>query len=98
VAIGPAPILALLVGGFHTGLFMFLRGRGGGRMLIVFVAAALGAWAGDAIGGRLGIDPLRLGDFHLIVASAVAWAGIAFVEVLFILGPTDATDATDRRL
>jgi hypothetical protein len=95
VAIGPAPVLAFLVGGFHTALFMFLRGRGGAQMLIVFMAAALGAWAGDAIGGRLGIDPIHIGDFHLVAASAVAWAGIAFVEVLFILGPANATD---RRL
>jgi hypothetical protein len=80
------------LGGFHTGLLMFLRGRGGAQMLVVIVAAARGAWAGDAIGGRLGIDPIRLGDFHLIVASAVAWAGIAFVEVLFILGPTETRD------
>jgi len=94
VAIGPAPILALLLGGFHTGLFMFLRGRGGAQMLVVLVAAVLGAWAGDAIGGRLGIDPIRLGDFHLIVASAVAWAGILFVEVLFILGPTETRDGS----
>ena len=93
MAIGPAPILALLVGGFHTGLFMFLRGRGGAQMLVVFTAAVLGAWAGDAIGGRLGIDPVRLGDFHLVVASAVAWAGIGFVEVLSILGAADATDS-----
>ena len=94
MAIGPAPILALLLGGFHTGLFMFLRGRGGAQMLVVLVAAVLGAWAGDAIGGRLGIDPIRLGDFHLIVASAVAWAGILFVEVLFILGPTETRDGS----
>ncbi len=92
MAIGPAPVLALLVGGFHTALFMFARGRGGGQLLIVLLAAALGAWAGDAVGGRLGIDPIRLGDFHLIAASAVAWAGIAFVEVLFILGPANPTD------
>jgi hypothetical protein len=90
--IGPAPVLALLVGGFHTGLFMFARGRGGVEVLVALLAAALGAWAGDAIGGRLGIDPIRLGDFHLIAASAVAWAGIAFVEVLAILGPTDSAE------
>jgi hypothetical protein len=90
VAIGPAPILALFVGGFHTALFMFLRGRGGGQLLISFAAAALGAWAGDAVGGRLGIDPIRIGDFHLIAASVVAWGGIWFVEVLSILGPSDA--------
>ena len=83
----PAPILALLVGGFHTGLFTFMRGRADVRHVIVFVAAALGAWAGDAVGGRLGIDPLRIGDFHLVAASLVAWVGIAFVAVISILGP-----------
>ena len=57
-------------------------------MLVVFVAAALGAWAGDATGGRLGLDPVHIGDFHLIAASIVAWAGIGFVLVLSILGPT----------
>ena len=56
-------------------------------MLVVFVAAALGAWAGDATGGRLGLDPVHIGDFHLIAASIVAWAGIGFVLVLSILGP-----------
>jgi hypothetical protein len=56
------------------------------------VAAALGAWAGDAIGGRLGVDPIRIGDFHVIAASVVAWAGIIFVEVLFILGPAADED------
>jgi hypothetical protein len=71
---------------------MFLRGRGGGQLYIAYVAAALGAWAGDAIGGRLSIDPIRIGDFHVIAASVVAWAGIIFVEVLFILGPSADED------
>lgn len=92
MAIGPAPVLALLVGGFHSALYLFLRGRGGAGLLLLFAAAALGAWAGDATGGRLGIDPIRIGDFHVIAASVVAWAGIGFVEVLSILGPADATD------
>jgi hypothetical protein len=90
VAIGPAPVLALLVGGFHTALFVFARGRADARVLLVLVAAVLGAWAGDATGGRLGIDPFRIGDFHLISASIVAWAGIGFVAVISILGPTDS--------
>jgi hypothetical protein len=92
VVISPAIILALLVGGFHTGLFLFVRGRGGFQLYTTYVAAALGAWAGDAIGGRLGVDPIRIGDFHVIAASVVAWAGIIFVEVLFILGPAADED------
>ena len=95
VSIGPAPILAILVGGLHASIFMFFRGRGGIRMAVVFLAAALGAWAGDATGGRLGLDPFRVGDFHLVAASVVAWAGIGFVEVLAILGPSAGTDAAE---
>jgi hypothetical protein len=92
VVIGPAPVLAVLVGGFHTALFMFTRGRGGLQLAIVFVAAVLGAWAGDAAGGRLGFDPIRIGDFHVISASLVAWGGILFVDVLSVLGPAGTSD------
>jgi hypothetical protein len=86
--IGPALILAILVGVFHTGLFLLVRGSAGGQLPLLLVAAVLGAWAGDAIGARLGIDLLRLGDFRLLSASAFAWIGIGFVSVIAILGPT----------
>jgi hypothetical membrane protein len=86
--IGPAPILAALVGIFHTGLFVFVRGSAGGQLPLLLVAAILGAWAGDALGARLGIDLLRIGDFRLVAASLVAWAGIGFVSIVAILGPT----------
>ena len=92
MALGPAPVLAVLVGLFHTALFVFLRGRAGGRMVLVACAAILGAWAGDAIGGRLGVDPLRVGDFHIISASVVAWLGIGFVAVIAVLGPAPAAE------
>jgi len=95
VALGPAPVLAVLVGLFHTALFVFLRGRAGGRMVLVACAAILGAWAGDAIGGRLGVDPLRVGDFHVISASIVAWIGIAFVSLVAILGPAPAAEESE---
>ena len=88
-------MLAVLVGGFHTALFVAIRRRADARVVIAFLAAALGAWAGDATGGRLGIDPVRIGDFHLITASIVAWAGIGFVIVLSILGPASPEE---RRL
>ena len=50
-------------------------------------AAILGAWAGDAIFSRLGIDALTLGDYHLLGASIVAWLGIGIVSVIAVLGP-----------
>ena len=46
------------------------------------------AWAGHALGARLGFDLLRIGDFRLVAASLLAWVGIGFVSVVSILGPT----------
>jgi hypothetical membrane protein len=74
--IGPAPVLALLVGIFHTGIYLFLWGALGVRLIFVLLAAVLGAFAGQALGARLG-DPLLIGDFGLLWASVLAWVGIA---------------------
>ena len=86
--IGPAPVLALLVGIFHSALFVLIRGTAGGQLPVLVLAAFLGAWAGDALGARLGIDIFRIGDFRLVAASAVAWVGIGIVSVIAILGPS----------
>ena len=86
--IGPAPVLALLVGIAHTALYVLIRGSAGGRLPLLVVAAFLGAWAGDALGARLGIDLLRIGDFRLVAASVLAWVGIAIVATVAVLGPT----------
>ena len=76
--IGPAPVLSLLVGLFHTGLYLFLRGSAGFRLPFVALAAVLGAFAGQALGVRLG-DPLPIGDFGLVWASVLAWLGIVLI-------------------
>ena len=70
--IGPAPILALFIGAFHTCLYVLVRGSAGTRLPFVMLAAVLGAYAGQAIAARLG-DPLRIGDFGLLWASGVSW-------------------------
>jgi hypothetical protein len=88
VIIEPAPILALLVGIFHTSLFVLIRGSGGGQIPLLLLAAVLGAWAGDAIGARLGVDLLRYGDFGLLTASIVAWMGILLTAVAVVIGPS----------
>lgn len=91
MSVDPAPILATLVGIFHTGLYVLIRGSAGGRLPVMLVAASLGAWAGDALGDRLGIDPVAIGDFSLVTASVVAWLGIAMVAIIAILGPSRNT-------
>jgi hypothetical protein len=88
--VAPAPILAILVGVFHTALFVLIRGSARGQLPLLVLAASLGALAGDALGARLGIDLLRIGDFRLVSASALAWVGIGIVAIIAILGPMRA--------
>ena len=76
--IGPAPVLAVLVGMFHTGLYLLLRGSAGLRLPFVALAAVLGALAGQALAVRLG-DPLAIGDFGVVWSSVLAWLGIAIM-------------------
>ena len=91
--IGPAPILAVIVGLFHVSAYVFIRGRAGARLPFLLVAAILGAWAGDTVGSRLAIDPLRLGEFNLVFASVMAWLAIGLVALLAVLVP----ERTKRR-
>ena len=92
VSLEPSLVLSVLVGIFHTALSVVIRGSAGGRLPLIVVAAILGAWAGDALMDRLGIDVLTIGDYHLIGASVLAWVGIAIVSAVAVLGP-----ATERR-
>jgi hypothetical protein len=95
VILGPAPVLAAIVGLFHVSAYVFIRGRAGARLPFLLVAGILGAWAGDAVGARLG-DPLTIGDFHVLAASFVAWLGIALVAILAVLAPDRAREERPR--
>jgi hypothetical protein len=86
--ISPSVVLAVLVGVFWTAFAVLVTGVAGARLPFVLILAILGAWAGDALGGRLGIEILRIGDFRLVSASVGAWAGIGIVVLVSILGPT----------
>ena len=88
--IAPSIVLAAILALFHVSAYVFVRGRAGARVPVLLVAAFLGAWAGDALAGRLGVDPIRIGDFHLLAASVLAWLGIGVVAILAILVPTRA--------
>jgi hypothetical protein len=87
VNIGPALVLSVIVGLFHVSAYVFVRGRAGARLPLLLIAAILGAWAGDTVAARMAIDPLRIGEFHLLTASFVAWLGIGLVAVLAGLLP-----------
>jgi hypothetical protein len=87
MTIGPALPLAILVGLVCTAVYVLVRGDAGGRLPLTFIAAVLGAWAGAAIGGRLGITFLAIGDFALVPSVVVSAGAIAIVAVLATLGP-----------
>jgi hypothetical protein len=89
--IGPAPILAAIVGLFHVSAYVFIRGRAGARLPLLLLAAWLGAWAGDTVGGRIGVDPIRIGEFNLVFASIVAWLALGLVAILALLAPQRTT-------
>jgi len=88
VSVEPSVILAILVGIFHASVYVLIRGSAGGRLPIIVVAAILGAWAGDALGDRLGVTVFSIGDFRLVAASTLAWVGIGISAAVAILGPT----------
>ncbi|HTK43894.1 MAG TPA: hypothetical protein VL749_00885 [Patescibacteria group bacterium] len=88
--IGPALVLSVIVGLFHVSAYVFIRGRAGARLPLLVVAAILGAWAGDTVGARLGIDPLRIGEFNLLASSVVAWLAIGLVAIVAVLVPERA--------
>jgi hypothetical protein len=87
VTLGPAVVLALVLGFVHVSLYVLIRGTAGRRLPWLIGAAFLGAWAGDALAARTGLDPVRIGDFHLIGASILAWVGIGAVALVAVLGP-----------
>ena len=90
MTLDPAPVLAVLLGTFHTALYVLIRGSAGGQLPLLVPAAILGAWAGDAIGDRMGMNLFAIGDFRTVPASVLAWLGIGFVTIVAILGPTRA--------
>jgi hypothetical protein len=88
VSLEPAIILAVLVGTFHASVYVLIRGSAGGRLPIILAASILGAWAGDALGDRLGVTFFSIGDFRLVAASVLAWVGIGISSAVAILGPS----------
>ena len=87
--VAPGPVLAVLVGLFHTGIYLIIRGAAGLRLAFVGLAAILGAYAGQALGARLG-DPLAIGDFGLLWASLLAWLGIIVIAAASLVSTSQS--------
>jgi hypothetical protein len=76
----PAFVLSVVVGAFHTCVYIFVRGRLGWHIPALLMGAIIGAMAGQAIGARVG-GVFVIGDYNLVWASAFAWLGIGIALV-----------------
>lgn len=85
--IGPAIALAVVLATFHVALYVLIRNRLERHAVAAWPLAVAGALLGNALGQRVGIDPLRIGEFHMLWASAGAWAAIGLASLLALLGP-----------
>jgi hypothetical protein len=92
--LGPPLVLSAVVATFHVGLYLVIRGSGLMWLPFLWLAALLGAYAGQALGLRLG-GPLMVGDFSLLWSSALAWVGIVLVATVSQLVP--AQDGSRER-
>ena len=94
-AVAPSLLLSVIMGALHTCLYVLIRGQLRLHVLLVLPAAIVGAWAGWAIGARVG-DPFRLGDYPVIWASAFSWAGILVVAAAVTLAARSPRGAAVR--
>jgi hypothetical protein len=87
VTLGPwlvwVPLLALI----NLLVFVAIRGRWGRVVLALGLASIFGVVIGDWVGERLGLELLRIGDMHVLAASAGAQVLMVAVTLLAALGP-----------
>jgi hypothetical protein len=92
MTVGPwlvwVPLLAII----NLLLFVAVRGRWGRSFWALAAVALVGVVAGDWLGERLGFDVLRIGDMHVLAASAAAQLLMLGVALLGALGAIRVED------
>lgn len=84
----PWMLLTALVAAINLCGFIALRGRWGRVVLPLALASVLGTVAGDAVGARTGLEPMRLGDYHIVAASVGAQLAMLVTLLLTALVPS----------
>ena len=82
------PLLALV----NLLAFVAIRGRWGRIVAAQAVAAVIGVVVGDLVGDATGLEMLRIGDMHVLAASAGAQVLMLAVTLLAGLGPIRVED------
>lgn len=84
----PWLVLVAFISAINLAAFTALRGRWDRLLPALAVAAVAGTVAGNAIGGRTGLELFRIGDFNVVAASVVAQLAMLVVSLLAYLGPS----------
>ena len=84
----PWMVLTALVAAINLTAFIALRGRWDRRLPVLALASLLGTVLGNAIGQRIGLELVRIGDLHLVAACVAAQAAMLATDLLAHLLPT----------
>jgi hypothetical protein len=87
MTLGPWLVWVPLLGLFNLLVFIALRGRWGRSVPLLFAASLVGIVIGNEVGGRTGLELLRIGDMHLVAASVAAQVLMLAVTLLSALAP-----------
>jgi hypothetical protein len=93
----PWMVLTAFVAAINLMVFTALRGRWDRRLVVLLLASVLGTAIGNAIGGRTGLELVRIGDFSLIAACIGAQLAMLATDLLAQLGPSRPTPARSTR-
>jgi hypothetical protein len=80
-------LLTVLVALANLMAFTIVRGRWDRLTLALAVGAGLGTMVGNVVGGRLGVELFRIGDFHVFAASLAAQLAMVATWLLAALLP-----------
>jgi hypothetical protein len=87
MALGPWLIWIPLLAFVNLMLFVAVRGRWGRIVWALGGVALVGVAIGDRLAAATGLEPLRIGDMHVIGASVTAQLLMLAVTLLSALGP-----------
>lgn len=88
-------VLSLMTAALNLFVFLAVRGRWGAVVPLLAAASLLGTIAGNAVGGRLALGILRIGDFELLAASLGAQLAMLAMLLLSAMAPPTSPPPAD---
>src|SRR6266568_4507947 len=88
-------ILTVMTAAANLFVFIAIRGRWGRLVPILGIGSLIGTVVGNAVGGRLGLGFVRIGDYDLAAASVVAQLAMLAIVLLAALWPASPAPGDD---